>query len=73
MPVVDATEIYILPDLGWRCLLDVIARDAKPGAMLITCSAAMRDLCEQTLAAIGREDVTVDYRPEGITTEAREP
>lgn len=60
------SETYILPDVGWACLLPTIARDAKPGAVLVTCTEAMRDLCEQTLADIGREDMTVEYRPEGI-------
>lgn len=59
-----ASEIFILPDLGWSCLLDTIAHDAKPGAVLVTYTTAMYLLCEQTVAAIGRDDVTVELRPE---------
>lgn len=61
------TETYIPPDVGWSCLLGPIARDARPGARIVTCTDAMRDLCEQALATIGRTDVRVELRPEGIT------
>lgn len=61
----SCAETYILPDLAWACLLAPIVRDARPGAVLLTCTAAMRDLCEQKLQEIGREDVTVELRPEG--------
>lgn len=66
MTTTPPTETYILPDVGWSCLLSAIARDAKPGALLLTYTPAMRELCEQTLASIGREDVTVELRPEGM-------
>lgn len=62
--IAPPSEIYILPNLGWSCLLGPIARDARPGAVIVTYSAVMHDLCEQTLAALGRRDVTVELRPE---------
>lgn len=62
--IAPPSEVFILPDLGWSCLLGPIAHDARPGALLVTYSAAMRDLCEQTLAALGRTDVSVELRPE---------
>lgn len=64
-PTQVCTERFILPDLGWSCLLGPISRDARPGAVLETHTEAMRDLIEQTLREIGRTDVTVEYRPGG--------
>ena len=47
------TQIFILPDVAWACLLDPIARDAKPGAVIVTYTPAMVELCEQTLRRSG--------------------
>lgn len=58
------TETYILPDVGWSCLLRPIVRDARAGAVLLTYTAAMWELCEQALQEIGRDDVTVELRPD---------
>lgn len=54
------TETYILPTTAWSCLLGPIARDAKPGACLVTCTAAMYI----TLTQAGRDDMTVELRKE---------
>ena len=61
------TELFILPDVGWSCLLDVIARDARPGAVIRTHTTAMRDLIEQTLAQLGRSDVSVELQGQETT------
>ena len=50
---------FILPDLPWAVLLDVIARDARPGDVIEVHTEAMRQLVEQRLGEVGRHDITV--------------
>jgi hypothetical protein len=38
---------YILPDLPWACLLDIIARDARPGDVIEVHTDAMHQLVDQ--------------------------
>lgn len=57
------TITYILPTTAWASLLDVIVREAPPGAVIATYTDAMRTLSEQALARVGRADVSVDLRP----------
>ncbi len=49
---------YILPDLPWAILLDVIVRDAPPGSVTEVHTAAMREAADQIVAA-GRDDLVV--------------
>ncbi len=57
------SETYILPDLGWSVLLDVIARDARPGACIEVHTAPMKALVEEKLREIERTDVTIRFKP----------
>ena len=50
---------YILPTLDWAMLLDIIVREAPPGAVIEVHEPAMHALAEQKLHAAGRQDVTV--------------
>ncbi len=53
---------FILPDVAWISLLEVIARDARPGDTIEVHTEAMRELAEAALRAEGREDVVVVFR-----------
>ena len=50
---------YILPDLPWAMLLDVIVRDAPPGSVIEVHTAAMREAADQAVAQAGRDDLVV--------------
>ena len=68
-PHEQRTITYILPTTDWASLLDVIVREAPAGAVIATYTDAMRALREQTLARVGRADVSVDLRPSpGLAT-----
>ncbi len=54
---------YILPTVAWAVLLAPIAHDAPPGAVIEVHTDEMRALTEQTLAQLGRPDLTVHLRP----------
>ena len=54
---------YILPTIAWAVLLGSIAQDAPPGAVIEVHTDEMRALAEQTLARLGRSDLTVHLRP----------
>ncbi len=54
---------YILPDLGWAPLLEIIVRDAPAGAVIEVHTPAMHALAERLLQDVGRQDVTVVLRP----------
>ena len=71
MPIHQQPPItYILPTTAWASLLEVIARDAPPGALIEVHTEAMQRLAERTLAQHGRHDVTLRLRPAG---EVRRP
>jgi hypothetical protein len=53
---------FILPDVPWASLLEVIARDARPGDTIEVHTEAMRELAEAALQAEGRVDVVVALR-----------
>ncbi len=53
---------YILPTLAWASLLEVIVREAPPGALIQTETEEMRALAEHLLAQQGRADVRVLLR-----------
>ncbi len=50
---------YILPDLPWACLLDIIARDARPGDVIEVHTDAMHQLVDQVVREVGRVDLVV--------------
>ncbi len=50
---------YILPDLPWDILLDLIVRDAPAGAVIEVHTEAMRELVERRLAETGRTDLVL--------------
>ena len=54
---------YILPDEGWAPLLEIIVREAPSGSVIEVNTPGMQALAEQQLAAVGRQDVTVELRP----------
>ena len=55
----EAMPKYILPSTDWAPLLPTIAKDAQPGAIIETYTAAMYDLMLQELSALGRTDIEV--------------
>ena len=50
---------YILPDLDWADLLGPILRDARPGAVVVVYTTAMREHVEQVARAAGRDDLVI--------------
>ncbi len=50
---------YILPDLPWEILLDVIVRDAPAGAVIEVHTQPMRALVERRLLEAGRTDLVL--------------
>ncbi len=52
---------YILPDLPWACLLDIIARDARPGDVIEVHTDAMHRLVDQVVREIGRVDLILRH------------
>ena len=54
---------YILPDEGWAPLLEIIVRDAPAGAVIEVNTGGMHALAERMLGEVGRQDVTVAWRP----------
>ena len=52
---------YILPDLPWDILLDLIVRDAPAGAVIEVHTEAMRELVERRLAEAGRTDLVLRF------------
>lgn len=50
---------YILPDLGWAILLDVILRDAPVGSAIEVYTLAMFELVCERLTEVARDDVAV--------------
>ncbi len=56
-------KTFILPDVAWVSLLEVIARDARPGDTIEVHTEAMRELAEAALRGEGRQDVAVALRP----------
>jgi len=54
---------YILPDLPWDILLDLIVRDAPAGAVIEVHTEPMRALVEQRLALAGRTDLVLRLKP----------
>jgi hypothetical protein len=57
--VTQGPVTYILPDLPWEILLDVIARDAPAGAVIEVHTEPMRALVERRLAEAGRTDLVL--------------
>ena len=53
----------ILPTVAWAVLLAPIAHDAPPGAVIEVHTDEMQALTEQTLAQLGRPDLTIRLRP----------
>lgn len=50
---------YILPDVTWQILLDVILRDAPENAVIEVHTASMFAVVEERLAETGRTDLVV--------------
>jgi hypothetical protein len=50
---------YILPDLPWVILLDIIVRDAPPGSVIEVHTAAMREATDRAVQQAGRDDLIV--------------
>ena len=50
---------YILPSTDWSPLLPTIVKDAQPGAIIETHTAAMYDLVMEELRVAGRTDIDV--------------
>jgi hypothetical protein len=55
-----------LPDEGWAPLLEIIVREAPPGAVIEVNTGGMHVLAERMLGEVGRQDVTVVLRPPRI-------
>ncbi len=54
---------YILPDVGWAPLLEIIVREAPSASVIEVNTAGMQALAERMLREVGRQDVTVELRP----------
>ena len=54
---------YILPDVEWTPLLQIIVREAPPRAVLEVHTVAMQAVAEATVQAAGRTDLTIQLRP----------
>ena len=54
-----ASTTYTLPDLPWAVLLRPIARDARPGDIVVVHTDAMRVHVEQVVRAMGRTDLVI--------------
>lgn len=50
---------YILPDVTWQILLDVILRDAPPDAVIEVHTLSMQAVVEKRLAETGRTDLVL--------------
>ena len=62
---------YILPDLPWDILLDLIVRDAPAGAVIEVHTEAMRELVERTLAEAGRTELVLRLGRDGDVPKGR--
>ena len=65
MPAKDKPVTYILPSTSWAPLLEVIARDGRPGEVIEVHTAEMAQLAHETLQRFGRQDLVVRLRPGG--------
>ncbi len=54
---------YILPDVDWTHVLQIIVREAPPGAMLDVHTGAMHAVAVATVRETGRTDLTVQLGP----------
>ncbi len=52
---------YVLPDLPWDILLDLIVRDAPAGAVIEVHTEPMWALVERRLAEAGRTDLVLRF------------
>ena len=55
---------YILPTIAWASLLDIIVRDAPPGAVIEVHTSEMERVTEQTLRRLERPDLQIRFTPE---------
>ncbi len=55
---------YILPTIAWASLLDIIVRDAPPGAVIEVHTSDMQRVAERTLLTLDRQDISVHFTPE---------
>ena len=64
MPVTEKPPVtYILPTIAWASLLEIIVRDAPPGAVIEVHTSEMERVTEQTLITLNRRDVLVRFMP----------
>ncbi len=54
-------KCYILPDLPWLLLLDIIVRDAPPGSVIVVHTDEMQQRCVEAVQASGRVDLRVEH------------
>ncbi len=54
---------YILPDVDWTHLLQIIVHEAPAGAVLEVHTIAMQAVAEATVQAAGRTDLTIQLGP----------
>ena len=54
---------YILPDIDWTHLLQIIVHEAPPGAVLEVHTVAMQAVAEATVQASGRTDLRIQLGP----------
>ena len=54
---------YILPDVAWTPLLQIIVREAPSGAVLEVHTGAMQAVAEAAVQAVGRTDLTIQLKP----------
>ena len=54
---------YIVPDAGWAPLLEIIVREAPTASVIEVNTPGMAALAARMLREVGRQDVTVAWRP----------
>ncbi len=65
MPATEKPPVtYILPTIAWASLLEIIVRDAPPGAVIEVHTSEMERVTEQTLLRLKRQDVLARFTPQ---------
>ncbi len=65
MPATEKPPVtYILPTIAWASLLEIIVRDAPPGAVIEVHTSEMERVTQQTLLKLQRQDLQIRFTPE---------
>jgi hypothetical protein len=65
MPATEKPPVtYILPTIAWASLLEIIVRDAPPGAVIEVHTSEMERVTVQTLLRLERQDLQIRFVPQ---------